>query len=325
MTYVPALLIALLGLAALPAAARAQDHAMDHAAHQAPAGEAANVLTLNVSISNGGFEPATVFVPSGQPVQLMLRGRGTAEHHYRVAGLEPDELWWILPPSGEGGEHDHHDVQYATSRPPSPSGIMPTGREVHGYVSAARNIDVVLFTASTPGTYEIVCDLHPDARGRLTVFDTAAPAATTGAGTTSGVMRAALTKDLGVVDYQGAKGIQVEAMYAPDDEQHVALVVTERTHTTNLPPAQEPELFVSGTRFALLDSKVITDSVHHRATSYRYVREAGFGKRLVEAALSDLADLPAQRSVCADRVVRLQHQAQTTLAALDGWMHLNLD
>ena len=55
------------------------------------------------------------------------------------------------------------------------------------------------------------------------------------------------------------------------------------------------------------------------------VREAGFGKRLVEAALSDLADLPAQRSVCADRVVRLQHQAQTTLAALDGWMHLNLD
>jgi len=55
------------------------------------------------------------------------------------------------------------------------------------------------------------------------------------------------------------------------------------------------------------------------------VREAGYGKRLVGAALSDLADLPAQRSVCADRVARLQRRAQATLAALDGWMRLNLD
>jgi cytochrome c-type biogenesis protein len=280
MTRIAALLVALLGLTMASVLVSAQDHsqhAMDHSAHQAPAGEAANLLTLNVSISNGGIEPAAVFVPAGQPVQLLLRGRGTAEHHYRVAGLEPDELWWVVPPSGEGGEHDHHDVQFAPSKAASPSGITPTGREVHGYVSAARNIDVILFTASRPGTYQIVCDVHPYKTGTLTVFDAAAPAATTGVGPAAGVMRAALTKDLGIVDHPGTKGIQVEAMYTPEDEQHVALLVTERTHTSNLPPAQEPELSVSGTRFALHDSKVITDSVHHRATSYRFVREAGFG------------------------------------------------
>lgn len=55
------------------------------------------------------------------------------------------------------------------------------------------------------------------------------------------------------------------------------------------------------------------------------VREAGFGRHLVEAAISDLADLPAQRSACVERVAYLCAQAQTTLAALDGWMHRNLD
>ena len=280
MTRVPALLVAFVGLLWCPPVVRAQDHAhhaADHGAHPAPAGEAATLLTLNVSISNRGFEPATVFVPAGQPVQLMLRGRGTAEHHYRVVGLQPAELWWILPPSGDGGEHDHHNIQYATSRVPSPSGITPTGKEVHGYVSAARNIDVVLFTATAPGKYEIVCDLHSEKLGTLTVFEEAVPAATTGVASSSSVMRAALTRDLGVVDYPGAKGIQVEATYTPDDEPHVALLVTERTHTTNLPPAREPALFVSGSRFALLDAKVITDSVHHRATSYRFARQPGFG------------------------------------------------
>lgn len=55
------------------------------------------------------------------------------------------------------------------------------------------------------------------------------------------------------------------------------------------------------------------------------VRDAGFGKRLVNAALSDLADLPAQRRVCAERVTRLNEQALATLKSLDDWLHLNLD
>lgn len=54
------------------------------------------------------------------------------------------------------------------------------------------------------------------------------------------------------------------------------------------------------------------------------VRVAGFGKHLVEAVLSDLADLPALRGVCAERVARLHGQARVTLTALADWLHLNL-
>jgi len=55
------------------------------------------------------------------------------------------------------------------------------------------------------------------------------------------------------------------------------------------------------------------------------VRDAGFGKHLTDVVLSDLADMSAQRNVCVERVAQLQKQAQATLAALDDWLHLNLD
>jgi cytochrome c-type biogenesis protein len=94
----------------------------------------------------------------------------------------------------------------------------------------------------------------------------------------SDVVRASLTRSLGAVDLPGAPGVQVEATYVLDDQQHVAVLVSERTHTADLPRAPTaPALFVSGTEFALKDSRVVTDSVHHRATSYRFVRSASFG------------------------------------------------
>jgi cytochrome c-type biogenesis protein len=277
---IPAVIVALLALAAYPAAGDAQDrsrHEMDHGAHvpPSPSGPSVSYLTINVSVSDEGVQPSSVFVPAGQLVQLMLRGRGTSEHHYRVVGLTPDELWWMMPATGGGGEHDHHSMMFATSRAPSQAGIAPTGEEVHGYVSGARNVEVVLFTATQTGTFDVVCDLHPDVKARLTVFDPSAPQRPSVAG--GDAVRAALTKHLGTIDYPEAPGIEVEATYTPEDERYVALLVTERTHTTNLPPARKPELFVGGSPFALFDSKVITDSVHHRATSYRFVREAGFG------------------------------------------------
>jgi polysaccharide pyruvyl transferase WcaK-like protein len=55
------------------------------------------------------------------------------------------------------------------------------------------------------------------------------------------------------------------------------------------------------------------------------VRNAGFGKRLVDAVLFDLADLPTQRRVCAERVARLSEQASATLKSLNAWLHLTLD
>jgi cytochrome c-type biogenesis protein len=241
---------------------------------------AAHYLTLNVSLSDDGIEPAALFVPAGQPVQLMLRHRGTSEHHYRVVGLAPDELWWMDRMEGQPEDpspdaaHNHHNRQFVRTRAASPAGITPTGREVHGYVSATRVVDMVLFTATQTGTFAVVCDLHPDHAAALTVFDDPVDAASP-----ADTLRAALTKDLGAVDYPGAPGVRVEATYAPEDDQYVAVLLTEQLHTANLPRrADAPELFVSGTRLPLFDETVVTDSVHHRMTSYRFARDESFGR-----------------------------------------------
>jgi cytochrome c-type biogenesis protein len=264
-------------------AASAQHNAIDHGAAHAPAAEVqAHPMTVNIAVSDAGIEPSTVFVPAGHPVQLMLRGRGTHEHHYRVVGLVPDDLWWVAPRDTAGAApaldegHDHHNRQLVKTRATSPAGITPTGREVHGYVSAARNIDVLLFTATQTGTFQVVCDLHPEHVGRLTVFETAPPAGSRSPGL-GPAARAALTRDLGRVDYPSVADVQVEAMYAPDDERYVAMLLTERSHTATLPRnVMPPDLFVNGSRLPLFDSRVVTDSVHHRATSYRFVRDEGF-------------------------------------------------
>ncbi|MBM3818525.1 MAG: hypothetical protein FJW14_05835 [Acidimicrobiia bacterium] len=268
-------------------AAQHEGHGAAHVAPSAPQAHQAlqapsNYLTVNVSLTAAGIEPAAVFVPSGQPVQLMLRNRTTGEHHYRVVGLTPDEIAWVQRGGGtvdaslaEPG-HDHHNRQLVRARAASPSGITPTGREVHGYVSAAGNIDMVLFTATETGSFVVQCDLHPEHVGSLTVFANPAPEAAPLSAAT-GPLRAALTRNLGDVDYAGASGVHMEATYAPQDEQHVAILLTEQLHTANLPerpPA--PELLVSGAPVSLVNSKVVTDSVHHRITSYRFARDESF-------------------------------------------------
>ena len=290
-------LLALLPVAGIAVVAQEPHAGMDHSAaivhgtHAAPRPDGeVHYLTLNVAVSNDGPEPSTVFIPAGQPVQLMLRNRGTTEHHYRVVGLTPDELWWMAPgaagettspmaASAAADDHDHHSRHFVTTKPASPRGITPTGREVHAYVTLANNIDMVLFTASQPGTFDVVCDLHPHKAGRLTVFDPGGEPAAARSYGSNPALRAALTRTLGAVDYAGVSGVEVEATYTPEDQQHIAVLVTERTHTANLPPTSpSPALFVSGSPRALVDARVITDSVHHRATTYRFARDAAFGQ-----------------------------------------------
>jgi len=240
-------------------------------------------------------------VPAGRPVQLMLRNRGSVEHHYHVVGLVPDELSWVArpepTPETEGDEHSaHHGLRLLRSRAPSPAGIRPSGREVHAYVAVPGDVDVVLFTANQTGTFPVECDLHRDRVGSLTVF---APTGETTAAAASPRQRQALSlalsRDLGTVTSSGVEGVQVEATYATAEyvmqalggatavatlqpDRHIAFLVTERTHTANLPEgAAPPALTVNGRRVALVDAKVMTSSVHHRATVYRFERDATFG------------------------------------------------
>jgi cytochrome c-type biogenesis protein len=280
----------------------AQSGAVDHSAHAMPAAALTSTLdfTVNVAISDGEIQPAAVFVPAGQSVQLVLRDRGSMEHHYRVVGLVPDELLWMADGADGGGtaptgEHDHHGHRIVNWRAASPAGIRPTGHEVHAYVSRDRRLDVVFFTATQPGTYVVQCDLHPDETGRLTVFDAGSSPVAAAAPRFTPALARVLTKDLGSVDYPGAEGVRVEATYAPaeyvtqilgaaaagaelEPDQYVGVLLSERTHTANLPgAAAPPDLDVNGVSVPLIDRRIVADSPHHRATVYRFTRDDSFG------------------------------------------------
>lgn len=217
-------------------------------------------LILNIEISDAGIQPSAVFIPAGQPVQLVLRGRGRTEHHYRVVGLVPDELLWMAAPASamteevSDDDHAHHDRAFVRWRETSPAGISPTGDEVHAYVSPASGVDVVLFSTTQTGTFVVQCDLHPEEVGKLVVFDDGRrPAALVAErGDALNVARGnalsiapgdalsraggnplslavgnplsvELTRDLGSVDYPGASRVFLEATYAPAEYETLIL------------------------------------------------------------------------------------------------------
>lgn len=297
----------LIALAVLPqsdglAAQQRSSDASEVHVHDAVDHDTTDFLTLNVTVSDVDIQPSTLFVPAGRPVQLLLRNRGTTEHHYRVVGMVPDDLAWVMEGarSGQKGAstqgHDHHARTLVRTRDASPAGITPTGTEVHAYVSPARIVDVVLFTATRTGTFHVQCDLHPEKVGKLVVFDPTGP--TVGSAVSSRrrqVLARALNRDLGSIDYPGVSGVHVDATYATaeyvrqalgtaatattlEPERHIAFLLTERIHTANLPvDADQPDLFLNGEPVPFVDRKVVTNSLHHRATFYRFARDHTFG------------------------------------------------
>ncbi|HMQ31849.1 MAG TPA: hypothetical protein PKD53_14065, partial [Chloroflexaceae bacterium] len=60
-----------------------------------PAAEGLRYLTVNVELTDEGIVPAVVAIPAGREIKLVVRNRGTTEHHYQVIGLAPQGLWRI--------------------------------------------------------------------------------------------------------------------------------------------------------------------------------------------------------------------------------------
>jgi len=290
--------------AAQQVASAGEVHAHTGMGHDAlpPSEGSTEYLTLNIDISDDAISPSAVFVPAGRPVRLLLRNRGSTEHHYRVIGLVPDDLVWLIRgektalAEGSDDEHNHHVSHFVRQRETTPAGIRPTGTEVHAYVAGPNDLDVVIFTASQMGTFAVQCDLHQEHAGKLTVFDGAGqPPAAAVSSRQRRALALALSRDLGTVDYPGAPAVDVEVTYATaqyvtealggaaavatlEPDRHVAFLLTERTHTANLPGnADPPNVRVNGTPLALLDRRILTDSPHHRATLYRFARDDTFG------------------------------------------------
>lgn len=151
----------------------------------APAAENLRFLTVNIELSDEGISPAVVAIPAGREIKLVVRNRGTAEHHYKVIGLAPQNLWRITTEGAsdtsqsndamEGvsaeDHDDHHNHGASLGAYLSQAGVTPAADTVHAFAQGGGGgMDVLFFTATTPGTYEVRCPLHPEMVAQLTVF-----------------------------------------------------------------------------------------------------------------------------------------------------------
>lgn len=142
-------------------------------------------MTINVDVTDAGIQPSSIFIPVGKRVQLVMRNRGSTEHHYVVLGLVPRDLLWLtkeatveeaaLVTDGVVRKDDHSAHHQAGSLVPfrsrSSAGIRPLGDEVHAYAAGGGGgMDVVLFTPTNTGTFAVQCPLHPELAGKVTVF-----------------------------------------------------------------------------------------------------------------------------------------------------------
>jgi len=157
------------------------------------------IPTVNIYMTEEGFEPSSITLAAGQRVRVVLRNRTLKERHFRVIGMPAASITWMAVPldrweavdaaahlthafhheeeaaepvegqfvNPRGGwvDHDHsHAVEYIDWRGTSPSGIKPNGREVHGWTfpySSSGNIDVMVFIPLLAGTFTAFDPVNP--------------------------------------------------------------------------------------------------------------------------------------------------------------------
>lgn len=156
---------------------------------------AAHTIVVNVTLTDEGTEPATIFIPAGQHIRLVIRNRGTTEHHFRVPGLITTELTWLKPAeftqydiadmtteelAAIGIDEQVDDIEHVLHhltptfvpfKEPSMTGIKPLPGEVHGY-AAVGNFDVLSFFALSPGVFTAEDVRFPELTTRVVVFET---------------------------------------------------------------------------------------------------------------------------------------------------------
>jgi hypothetical protein len=165
------------------------------------------IPTVNIYMTEEGFEPSSITIAAGERVRLVLRNRTLKERHYRVIGMPAASINWMAVPldrwevvdanehlahafhheeedaepaegvfvNPRGGwvDHDHsHALDYIPWRGTSPSGIKPNGREVHGWTfpySSSGNLDVMTFIPLVAGTYTAFDPVNPSFIGEIVV------------------------------------------------------------------------------------------------------------------------------------------------------------
>lgn len=135
-------------------------------------------ITVNVEVTDEGYNPSLLSLPAGRQVMLVMRNRGQSEHHLHIKELVPANMLWLSKEQSEVNpsqglnidEHaQHHQGGELVPYHICTSGVCPTEDTVHLH-AVPGDMDIVLFTPTNRGTFEIVCPLHDNMKATVTVF-----------------------------------------------------------------------------------------------------------------------------------------------------------
>lgn len=276
-------------------------------------------LSVNVMVTDESFQPPSIFIPAGRRVRLVLRNRGTTEHHFRILELSPQDLLWQAPvedtadtDGDEDSDHAHHQTSLVPFRATSPAGVRPMGDEVHAFAEAGMG-DIVVFTATESGTFLAHCPLHPEITGKVTVYGNAGrqtpvspvptptpvttPKATPPDPKQVSLKSAAALRELIPLltrTETSSEGIDFEALYeAPalfeltgraPRQFGIAFTVSESVHDEELPEGVTAFVLTVDDKgpFKPLQVKRFNDDPHHRVTYYVFPANDSNGAPLMK-------------------------------------------
>jgi uncharacterized cupredoxin-like copper-binding protein len=109
--------------------------------------------TITVIATEFKFDPNTITVKVGQPVQIIMKNNGTVDHELEVEDLKASNAVLDLSQAGKIPEDERDEAM----------GDAAQG-EVHAY-AAAGGTATITFTPTTAGSYDFACNLpgHKDA------------------------------------------------------------------------------------------------------------------------------------------------------------------
>lgn len=281
--------------------------------------------TINVRITDDGYQPASLSIPLGQRVKLVVRNHGRTEHHYKIVGLVPGDLRWRVPAemseeemTSEEDNHDlHHAGAFVSMRSASPAGIQPTSHEVHAYAEGG-GVDVVLFIPTNSGTFTVQDPLHPEIVGQVTVF---VPEATQAQDFEHVRLRTQeLLRTTDLTQSNGGIAMHLEVLYTPpayfamavdekaaaryEPDEFYVFLVSETIHEGESLPENPPPatLRVDGQDLKLFDVSSLIGSSHHRTSIIRFAHSQAETPQALELRIADADPLSWNLAAIADNV-----------------------
>ncbi len=154
-------------------------------AAETPAGANVAPLVVNVTLSDDAILPEVLAIPLGRPITLIVRNRGTREHHYQIRDMAATGLFWFAGGDGavdpvlaaedpeaatHGGHHGPNEMlPYDICDSKYGFIACPTGEWVHVYAPPS-GMDVIAFSAAQTGTYDAFSQFDPGLTAKVVVY-----------------------------------------------------------------------------------------------------------------------------------------------------------